>query len=335
LAAGSEPVDLAAPRASALAAGKRRPTGETPHGAGADTDLPGAVVAVAAGGNQQANASPPADAAARAAKEGGVSAESGAAPASGGAGSPGSPGPAAAADGRRPQDWQQSLQAAINALESANREPPQSQSEVGRHAALRMLYLLAGRKDDALRPIAGIAPSQQDFWSQEVYGLATVLDTDRNPETNRRSAEAVERLRDATSRLSEHATLAVKNLGLCTEVASFGVYKPFDKLEFKAGQEALLYAEVDNFKSVRGEKGYRTALRSSYQILDSHGARVDSQEFDVTEEHCQNQRRDFFMRYHIWIPKRIYGGRYTLQLTIEDTLSQKIGQSSIEFDVKE
>ena len=41
------------------------------------------------------------------------------------------------------------------------------------------------------------------------------------------------------------------------------------------------------------------------------------------------------MRYHIWLPKRIYGGRYTLQLTIEDTLSQKIGQSSIEFTIKE
>ncbi len=55
----------------------------------------------------------------------------------------------------------------------------------------------------------------------------------------------------------------------------------------------------------------------------------------MTEEYCQNQRRDFFMRYHVWLPKRIYSGRYTLQLTIEDTLSQKIGQSSLEFTIKE
>ena len=72
------------------------------------------------------------------------------------------------------QDWRQSLGAAISRLEEVNREPPQSQAEVGRHAALRMLYLLASRKDDALKPIAGISPSQQDFWSQEVYGLANV-----------------------------------------------------------------------------------------------------------------------------------------------------------------
>ena len=231
--------------------------------------------------------------------------------------------------------WQDQLQATIAGLEASTHDAPQSQAEVGRHATLRMLYLLAGRREDALQPINGISPVQQDFWSQEIYGLATYLDTERNPESARRATEALDRLRTATTKLGEQATLAVKNLTFCTEVTSFGVYKPFEKLEFQAGQEVLLYAEVENFRSQRDEKGYHTALRSSYQILDPHGARVEAKEFDVTEERCQNQRRDFFMRYHIWMPKRIYGGRYTLQLTIEDTQSQKIGQSSIEFTIKD
>jgi hypothetical protein len=92
---------------------------------------------------------------------------------------------------------------------------------------------------------------------------------------------------------------------------------------------------VENFKSESTDKGFRTALRSSYQILDPHGARVAQQEFALTEEYCRNPRRDFFIRYFVWMPKRIYGGKYTLQLTIEDTLSQKIGQSTIEFEIKE
>ena len=234
-----------------------------------------------------------------------------------------------------PNSWEDHLHAAIAGLELATREPPKSSAEAGRHAALRMLYMIDGRKEDALKPIRGISPGQQDFWSQEIYGLANYLDTDRNPDSSRRAAEAVDRLREAANKLGEQATLSVKNLAFCTEVTSFGVYKPFTKDEYKAGQEVLLYAEVENFKSRRDEKGYQTALRSSYQILDQHGARVESQDFEVTEEHCQNLRRDFFMRYHIWMPKRIYGGRYTLQLTIEDTLSQKIGQSSLEFTVKE
>ena len=53
----------------------------------------------------------------------------------------------------------------------------------------------------------------------------------------------------------------------------------------------------------------------------------------LTEEYCQNLRRDYFLRYFLSVPERIYAGKYTLQLTIVDTLSQKIGQSSIEFTV--
>jgi hypothetical protein len=140
-------------------------------------------------------------------------------------------------------------------------------------------------------------------------------------------------LRDANLKLGDMATLSVRNLAFATEVHSYGVYKKFERYEFHPGQEVLLYAEVENFKSAASEQGFHTALKSSYQILDNRGARVDQKEFEITEEHCQNPRRDYFIRYFVWMPKRVYGGTYTLQLTIEDTLSQKIGQASIEFTV--
>ena len=49
---------------------------------------------------------------------------------------------------------------------------------------LQMLYLLAGRRDDALAPIPGAQPALQDFWSKQLYGLATWLDTDHTPDTD-------------------------------------------------------------------------------------------------------------------------------------------------------
>lgn len=233
------------------------------------------------------------------------------------------------------RDWQAHLTAAIDRLERENTQTPTNAAEVSRHAALRMLYLVDGRREEALQPIDGIPPGQQDFWSKQLYGLSAYLDTERNTDSGRRAAEATMHFRDATAKLSELATLSVKSLAFCSEVSSYGVYKAFDKHEFQPGQEVLLYAEVENFKSESTDKGFRTALRSSYQILDPHGARVSQQEFALTEEYCRNPRRDFFIRYFVWMPKRIYGGKYTLQLTIEDTLSQKIGQSTIEFEIKE
>ena len=76
-------------------------------------------------------------------------------------------------------------------------------------------------------------------------------------------------------------------------------------------------------------------MRSSYHIFDNQGRRVTDQELPLTEEYCQNRRRDYFIRYFLSIPARAYDGKYNLQLTIEDTLGRKIGQSSIDFTVKE
>jgi len=232
-------------------------------------------------------------------------------------------------------DWRQTLGTAITALESKTQEPPHSAHEVSRHAWLRVLYLAAGRREDALKPIPGIAAVEQDYWSEQLYALATYLDTEKLSDPARRSAEAAKHLAKATSKLSEASTLTVKNLAFCSEVSSYGVYQKFKSDEFKANQPLILYVEVENFKSDETTKGFHTALRSSYQILDAQGRRVAENDLALTEEYCQNQRRDYFLRYFLAVPERIYAGKYTLQLTIVDTLSQKIGQSSLEFTVTE
>lgn len=237
---------------------------------------------------------------------------------------------------RKPStDWQANLEAAVKDLEAQSKSTPSSAAEVSEQAVLRMLYLAQGNREAALRPIPGIHPAQQDYWSQQLYALAAYLDTERNPDGSRRAAEARLHLADAAARLGELATLRVRNAVLCTEVTSYGVYKKFDRYEFQPGQEVLLYAEVENFKSEPSDKGFHTALKGSYQILDPKGTRVAEQQFPKAEEYCQNQRRDYFTRYFVWLPKRIYDGNYTLQVTIEDTLSQKLGQATIEFSIKE
>ncbi len=233
------------------------------------------------------------------------------------------------------KDWQVALNEAIRGLEAAVNPTPQSAAEIAQHARLRMLYLLAGRREDALRPIPSISPSMQDFWSKQLFGLATLLDTEQIAEPTRRAGEAERHLIEAIARLGESSPLLVRNMAFVTEVQSFGAYKPLAKNEFVPGQRLLLYAEVENFKSNETPKGSYTALQSSYQILDSRGQRVADHEFSVNEEYCHGPRRDFFIGYEFLLPKHIYPGKHTLQLTVTDLNSQKIGQSNIEFTVTE
>lgn len=233
-----------------------------------------------------------------------------------------------------PDNWHRDLSSAIAGLEQDQRYPAGSPEEAARQARLRLLYLVAGRRDDALRPVAGLESNQQEFWSKQLYGLSVYLDAAESSDLGRRATEAAMYLGQATSSLSSLGDLAVKSLAFCTEVKSYGVYETFESTEFKPGQETLLYAEVENFTSQSNPAGFHTALKSSYQILDAQGHLVDEHEFAVTEETCRNRRRDFFIRYYLEMPQRIYDGKYMLVLTIEDTLSKKVGQSSISFTVK-
>ncbi len=248
--------------------------------------------------------------------------------------SPEGPVIAASYEAKADGDWQSHLDEAVERLESEVDGSPQSDRELAQQARLRMLYLLKGRRDEALRPIPSLAPAVQQFWSEQIYGLATLLDPELISESGRRHAEARQHLDTAVAKLGESCPLVVRNLAFVTEIQSYGSYKPFDRYEFAPGQRVLLYAEVENFKSIETAKGFHTATRSSYQIFDAGGKRVAEHEFSLCEEYCRRPRRDFFIVHDLHLPKRIYPGKHVLQLTVADLNSEKIGQTVIEFTVK-
>jgi hypothetical protein len=257
--------------------------------------------------------------------------------------------------------WQVMLAATIRSLEEslAAPSPADGSPDVAqRQAQLRMLYLLAGRRDDALRPIAEAEPEVRQFWTDWLYGTATYLDPQSADNPARRATLAVRQLEDALAGLAAQANLEVCNLAFCRRVTSFGVYESFattpesagapgairaakssspssrPRYQFEPNQEVLLYAEVRNFTSRHTDRGYHTALRPSYQIFDSAGRRLGSiTELGESHDHCQHRRRDFFVRYHLYLPSRIDPGDYKLKLTIEDVHSTKVAESTVEFSI--
>ena len=111
------------------------------------------------------------------------------------------------------------------------------------------------------------------------------------------------------------------------------MFTSFDKYEFAPDQEVLLYFEVENFASGEGPKGFHTALKGSYQILDDQGRQVASRVLGTSEEDCRSLRRDIFLNYRLRMPKRVHAGKYVFQLTVEDLQGKKVGQSSMEFQI--
>ncbi|MDZ4818160.1 MAG: hypothetical protein SGJ20_04220, partial [Planctomycetota bacterium] len=230
-------------------------------------------------------------------------------------------------------NWQAELNSTIAMLEQRGREniSPAEQSQL--QTKLRLLYLLADRREDALKPIEGLTTEQQEFWTKELFGLATLLDHQRLADERVRVTAAAGELREAAKRLADSGNLVVQNLHFCSEVKGYGIFTKFESDEFKPGQEVLLYAEVENFRSRSTPKGYHTALKGSYQIFDKSGRRIAEKELAIKEEYCQNQRRDFFVPYFLWIPKQADDGEYTLKLTIDDVQRSEVAESTVTFKI--
>jgi len=237
------------------------------------------------------------------------------------------------AESRKSGDWQHEVGIAIEQLQAVVKAEPNSVAEVQDHMRLRTLQLLAGRHEEAYRPIPGTSPAQQDYWSKQLFSMSAYLDGSPTLDDKRRAAAALLHLDEARAALSELATLQVRNLAFVKSVDGFGVYEPRKSSQFKAGEQAALYAEVENFRSVAGDDGYRTSLATSYQVLDKSGHRVEGGQFPEITDLCRSRRRDFHMQYGIVLPKQVYAGDYSLEIVITDQESGKIGRASLPFEI--
>jgi hypothetical protein len=234
---------------------------------------------------------------------------------------------------QRTTDWQSQLSGAITALEAELAGGAAGDDRATLEAKLRLLQLVADRRDEAIQSRSTNSAVEQEFWSNELFGLATLLDSSKQADVKKRGALAATHLRQAADGLAEYGGLVVKNLHFCTEVKGYGSFVTFQEDEFRPGQEVLLYCEVENFKSELREKGYHTALKARYEVFNASGERVADKDLGLKDEHCQNRRRDFFVPYFILMPKQVPSGKCQLKLTLEDVHAGQTGEATIEFSI--
>lgn len=234
----------------------------------------------------------------------------------------------------RELDWKQHLKLACDDLNQRLVDGPRSTAEVHQVVSLRMMNLLAGNTEDALQAVPNVSTEEQDYWSGQIFALATFLDHHRQPDDQRRAAASVVHLDEAVGHLRELGSLSLRNLAFCKNVYGYGAYEPIDNPVFSAGQQVTLYLEVENYHSESTIKGYNTKLGASYELVDDAGERLASGDFPNVEDTCQSRRRDFHIQYGLVLPKTAKPGKYHLKLTMNDRQSDKMGNASIALDIR-
>ncbi|HEX5470720.1 MAG TPA: hypothetical protein VFW73_02485 [Lacipirellulaceae bacterium] len=232
------------------------------------------------------------------------------------------------------EDWRQLVKQAIADLERRVPASPSTTAEVHQHVSLRILYLLAGNTEKALKPIPNISATEQDYWSRQLFALATYLDHHTQPDDKRRAAAAVMQLDEAVSNLRELSSLSLRNLTFCKNVYGYGAIEPYEKNIFSPGQHVLAYVEVENYHSISSEKGFCTSLGAAYEVLDEHGKRVMGGDFPDVNDCCRSRRRDFHIQLGLTMPENMAEGRYNLQVVVKDHQSDKIGSAKAAFEIR-
>lgn len=242
-----------------------------------------------------------------------------------------------------PAEIQDSMTLAIQTLEQqlASTAPGRTEQErldyVRQHVGLRTLYLIAGRNEQALVSIPGAEPTDQEFWQQMMWSVASYFDAQGVPNSSDRATQTIGQLRAAVQQLRSRANLELNNVAFCYKIDGFGHYDRFSRDRFKSAQPILLYAELKNFQStlVEGDR-FRTVMNSGIEIYRGTGNQelLGSIPFDVTEDLCRTQREDYFLAFEFSVPERLEAGTYTLVLKVEDQLSRKTAMSQLNFVVE-
>jgi hypothetical protein len=232
------------------------------------------------------------------------------------------------------ENWQRLVQKAADDLSQRVVSSPATTAEVHQYASLRMLRLLAGDTEKALEPIPHISPAEQDYWSRQIFALATYLDHHSQPDDKRRAAASVAHLDEAVSHLRELGSLSLRSLSFCKNVYGYGAIEPYDSDTFAPGQQVSLYVEVENYHSKSSEKGFCTSLGATYELLDDKGKRVSGGDFPDVDDCCRSRRRDFHIQYGLSLPGNLTPGRYRVELVIKDRQSDKLGHATTPFEIR-
>lgn len=125
----------------------------------------------------------------------------------------------------------------------------------------------------------------------------------------------------------------VNNPCFATRVRGWGQVERFPGDAFRAGQEVIVYFELDRLSIDASEKGHTTGIDTAFRLLDGAGEQIGHWSFEPIVETCPSPRRDYYVRYFLRIPESARPGRHRLEWTVTDTVAGASRQAHLDLDV--
>lgn len=200
-----------------------------------------------------------------------------------------------------------------------------------------LLLFVEGQPVPQMSAMADLRAEDREILSAVMDGLSNfrnVIRADDNVLLEKKARP----LLDMADRLRTQAELTIPTVALCTQVQSFGVFKPVDSNRFVAGVESqvIVYCEVQGFQSqLTPDNQWQTRLSQEMTIYTETGQPVwpdKSQAQDVIDL-CREQRHDFFIAKLITLPGTLTAGRYVVKVTVTDEQANHVAEATTPLEI--
>lgn len=129
------------------------------------------------------------------------------------------------------------------------------------------------------------------------------------------------------------AAFAVRHACFAKRVQGWGVVDRFPESRFAAGQDVIVYVELDNLSAGESPAGHTTCVAATLQLVDAEGRMVHEWTFEPIVETCPTRRHDYFARYVIRIPDAAPLGGCRLSIRAVDTLAGRTAATDLPLEV--
>jgi hypothetical protein len=128
-------------------------------------------------------------------------------------------------------------------------------------------------------------------------------------------------------------SLTVRNACFAKRVQGWGVVERFPSNRFRAGQEVIVYFELDHLSAGESPAGHTTCIDTTLTLVDGSGRVLRDWTFEPIAETCRARRHDYFARYVIRIPEDAAVGTCRLDLAVVDTLATTTARESLTIEI--
>jgi hypothetical protein len=209
--------------------------------------------------------------------------------------------------------------------------------DLGNQLDYQLLRLVRDEPTPDLSDVSQLSPEDRDILLALMDGLTNFRSAARN-NGNLMLNRKIRPLLEMSERLRSQGQLAIPTVAFCSQVSSFGQYRPMASSRFYAGREnpMIVYSEAANFTSIQGNDGmWRTRLREEIVLYTDTGLAVWPDKSNAVSyvDQSRARRHDFFIPQLIRLPSSLAVGKYLMKITLTDEESNRVVEATSPLEI--